>query len=91
MQAAQLQEFTLRAQVQRPAEIIRAATSNAARLLRMDGQVGTLAPGSHADLLILDGDPLADLGVLTSPRERLSHVIKAGVVTSVADAPAGTT
>jgi imidazolonepropionase-like amidohydrolase len=84
MQTAQLQEFSLRAQVQRPADIIRSATSTAARLLRMDGQIGTLAPGSHADLLIIDGNPLTDIAVLTSPQERLRHVIMAGVAISIA-------
>ena len=36
--------------------------------------IGTLAPGKLADLLVLDGDPTADLGVLESPRQ----VIKGG-------------
>jgi imidazolonepropionase-like amidohydrolase len=84
MQGAQLDEFTIRAQVQPPADIIRSATSTAARLLRMDGQIGTLASGSHADLLVLSGDPLTKLGVLTSPSEYLRYVIKAGQITGVA-------
>jgi imidazolonepropionase-like amidohydrolase len=84
MQAAQLREFTLRAQVQRPAEIIQAATSTAARLLGMSGEIGTLAPGSHADLLVVTGDPLADIAVLTSPQDYLRWVIKGGKVVSPA-------
>ncbi|KUN29319.1 peptidase M38 [Streptomyces antibioticus] len=74
----QLDEFTLRAQVQPPADLIRSATTTAARLLRMEGQVGTLAVGAHADLLVVDGNPLADISVLTRPQECLTHVIKAG-------------
>ncbi|GAA2750775.1 amidohydrolase family protein [Kitasatospora cinereorecta] len=77
---AQLEEFTLRAQVQPAADIIRSATTTAARLLRMEGEIGTLAPGAHADLLVVDGDPLADLTVLTRPDKHLKHVIKAGAV-----------
>ncbi|MFD9572780.1 amidohydrolase family protein [Streptomyces sp. NPDC059982] len=80
LHSAQLEEFTLRAQVQPAADVIRSATSTAARLLRMEGEIGTLAPGAHADLLVVDGDPLADLTVLTQPRRHLRHVVKAGAV-----------
>ncbi|MFD7554820.1 amidohydrolase family protein [Streptomyces sp. NPDC059835] len=80
LHSAQLEEFTLRAQVQPAADVIRSATSTAARLLRMEGEIGTLAPGAHADLLVIDGDPLADLTALTNPQRHLRHVVKAGTV-----------
>ncbi|MFI9388271.1 amidohydrolase family protein [Kutzneria sp. NPDC052558] len=80
LQAAQLSEFTLRAEVQPAADILRSATSTAARLLGMAGQIGTLAVGAHADLLVVDGDPLADISVLTRPESALRHVVKAGQV-----------
>ncbi|MFI6811553.1 amidohydrolase family protein [Nonomuraea sp. NPDC050328] len=82
MRVAQLQEFTLRARVQPAAAVLRSATSTAARLLGQEGRLGTLAPGAHADLLVLDGDPLADLSVLTRPERHLRHVIQAGAVVS---------
>lgn len=78
MQLAQLEEFTLRAKVQPPLDIIRAATVNAARLLGLAGEIGTLEPGAHADLIVIDGDPLTDIGVLTDPDRYLRHVIKGG-------------
>lgn len=78
MHSHQLAEFTPRAQVQPNADLIRSATTTAARLLRMEGQVGTLSPGAHADLLVVDGNPLEDISVLTKPQEYLKHVIKAG-------------
>jgi imidazolonepropionase-like amidohydrolase len=84
MQQAQLQELTLRAQVQPPVEIIRAATCNAARLLGMAGQLGTLQPGALADLLVVRGNPLADIGILASPEENLRFVVKGGTVTTIA-------
>jgi imidazolonepropionase-like amidohydrolase len=84
MQDAQLQEFTLRAQVQKPAEIIQAATCDAARLLGMAGQLGTLKPTALADLLVIQGKPLADIGALTRPEENLRFVIKGGAVTAIA-------
>jgi len=85
LQAAQLDEFRLRAEVQAPIDIIRAATSTAARLLKLDGVIGTLAPGAQADLLVLDGNPLQDIAVLTAPERRLRYVLRAGVPIAVAD------
>jgi imidazolonepropionase-like amidohydrolase len=46
---------------------IQAATSSAARLLGLDDEVGSIEVGKAADLLLVDGDPLADLGVLARP------------------------
>jgi imidazolonepropionase-like amidohydrolase len=80
LQSAQLEEFTLRAQVQPPADILRAATTTAARLLRMEGEIGTLTVGARADLLVVDGNPLDDIRVLTRPEQHLRHVVKAGTV-----------
>lgn len=88
LQAAQLDEFRLRAQVQAPIDIIRAATSNAARLLKLDGVIGTLALGSAADLLVIDGNPLDDITVLTAPERYLRYVIRAGVPIAVAESEA---
>ncbi len=42
-----------------PIQAIRSATSEAAKAMRMEGQVGTLAPGAWGDLIAVDGDPLA--------------------------------
>jgi imidazolonepropionase-like amidohydrolase len=44
-----------------------AATSSAARLLRMDHQIGSVAEGKLADLLLVAGDPLADIGAMRRP------------------------
>ncbi len=42
----------------KPADVLRAATLNAARALGMEGQIGTLAPGAWADLAVLEENPL---------------------------------
>ena len=55
--ARQNEEFALRARALPAIDILRAATTIAARLLRMEGQIGTLAPGAHADLIVVDGKP----------------------------------
>ncbi|HWE63541.1 MAG TPA: amidohydrolase family protein [Chloroflexota bacterium] len=80
MQEDQLTEFTLRAQVQSPPDIIRSATTTAARLLRMEGQVGVIAPRASADLLLIDGDPLRDIGVLTDPDRTLKLIMSRGQI-----------
>jgi imidazolonepropionase-like amidohydrolase len=58
-------------------QAIVASTRVAAELLRLDEQTGTVAAGKLADLLVVDGDPLADLGILAQP-DRLALVVKAG-------------
>ena len=62
----------------RPIEIIRSATTIAAQILRLEGKVGTLAPGAFADLLVVDGDPLKDLALLEDQGKHLSVIMKAG-------------
>lgn len=81
MHDEQLREFTLRRQVQPPTDILRSATTVAARLLRMEGQVGVVAPGASADLLVVEGDPLQDIAVLTDPQRRLKLVMARGRMT----------
>jgi imidazolonepropionase-like amidohydrolase len=44
-----------------PLEAITAATSSAARLLRQDGEWGTITTGKRADLVLLDADPIVDI------------------------------
>ena len=57
-----------------PMQAIQAATTEAAKALGKDGQLGTLAPGSFGDLVAVRGDPLQDIRVL----ERVEGVIKEG-------------
>jgi imidazolonepropionase-like amidohydrolase len=47
-----------------PLEAIHAATGMAARAIHREGQVGALAPGGLADLVVVDADPLADIRAL---------------------------
>lgn len=60
-----------------PMEAIVAATRNAAEALGLGQHTGTIEAGRWADLLVVDGDPLADLAVLQQP-ERLLAVFRDG-------------
>ncbi|MQA08358.1 MAG: amidohydrolase family protein [Pseudonocardiaceae bacterium] len=77
MHRHQLDEFRIRAEVQPPIDVIRSATVTAARLLGMAGRIGVIAPGAAADLVAVDGDPLADVAALTAGP---ALVMKAGTV-----------
>ncbi len=74
----QLEEFLIRSEVQPPADQIRAATTTAARLLQREGELGVIAPGALADLLVIDGNPLDDIRVLTTPEQTLRAIMKNG-------------
>ena len=80
MHRRQLTELTIRSEVQPAAAILRSATTVAARLLGLEGQVGVVAPGAFADLLVVDGNPLERLEVLTDPARHLRLVMAAGRV-----------
>ena len=58
------------------AEAIRAATEGSARALGLT-EIGTVEPAKLADLLVVDGDPLADVRVLTDP-DRIWLVLREG-------------
>lgn len=58
----------------RPLDAIAAATRNAARMLHLDGEIGTVEAGRRADLLVVDGDPVADVRSLRDVR----HVLRDG-------------
>jgi imidazolonepropionase-like amidohydrolase len=51
-----------------PMESLQVVTRNAARLLGLESEIGTIEPGRAADLLVLDDDPLTDA-------DHLGHVV----------------
>lgn len=51
-----------------PMDAIKSATSNAADLLEMKGEIGVIAPGAFADVVAVQGDPLANVDVLKNAR-----------------------
>ena len=71
-------EFALRARHLPPADVLRSATTLAARLCRLDGQIGIIEAGAQADLLVVDGNPLADFSVLEGQGARMPAIMQAG-------------
>ena len=61
----------------RPADALQSATRIAAENLGIADVAGTIEPGKLADLIVLDGDPLDDIGLLSSP-ERVVAVWRSG-------------
>ena len=62
-------EFELMVKYGMPASAaLKAATMNAATLLGVDKEVGSIEPGKAADLIAVAGDPLADITTLKSVR-----------------------
>ncbi len=71
-------ELTLRAEVESTHDVITAATKTNAGLLGRD-DLGVIAPGALADILIVDGNPLRDLSVFDEKGRNLPAIMKGGV------------
>lgn len=76
----QSEEFAIRGRYLPADAVIRSATVDAAKVLRMEGEIGVIAPGAHADLVVVDGNPLDDLGLLASGGDHLSLILQGGKV-----------
>ena len=73
-----------------PMDALVAATRHGGAIMRMPGQLGEVREGQLADLLLVDGDPLADLGILLD-RKRLLAIMKDGVFHKAPDVEAART
>jgi imidazolonepropionase-like amidohydrolase len=80
MHRHQNEQFRLLGKVQPAIDAIRSATTTAAQLLGREGEIGVVAPGSDADMLVLSADPLADIAVLADIADHLDVLIQDGRV-----------
>jgi len=46
----------------------------------MSGQIECVKPGAHADLLVVDGDPLKDISLLAADGQKLSLILRGGEI-----------
>lgn len=80
-------EFRFRSEWFSPVEILNQATSKSAELLQLSGErnpypgkIGVIEEGAYADILLIDGNPLKDIEVLTKPDENLDLIMKDGEI-----------
>ena len=78
-ETTELEELRVRSEVSGNLATLRAATSMNAEIMQLKGELGCVRKGALADLLVLDGDPLADINVLTRPQAHLERIIKGGI------------
>lgn len=81
------EEFVARTKWFTPAEVLRQATSVNAELMALSGKrnpypgkLGVIEEGAYADLLLINGDPLRDISILTKPEENLALIMKDGKI-----------
>jgi imidazolonepropionase-like amidohydrolase len=74
------EEFTLRREVFSAYEILRQATSVGAEILMLGGKLGCVSAGAYADLLLVDGNPLADIDLLAQNGQRIPFIMKNGSI-----------
>ncbi|WP_102108583.1 metal-dependent hydrolase family protein [Oceaniglobus roseus] len=78
MQTEQSGEFPLRGRYIPADAVIRSATVDAAKVLRMEGQIGSIVEGAHADIIAVEGNPLEDLTLLTNQGAHMPLILKGG-------------
>jgi imidazolonepropionase-like amidohydrolase len=80
MHRHQNEQFRLLGKVQPAIDAIRSATTTAAELLGRAGELGVIAPGADADMLVLSADPVEDVAVLADIADHLEHVVQDGAI-----------
>ncbi len=78
LQPEQSREFSIRSEVLSAHEIICQATSGNAEILGKSGELGIIAPGALADILVVDGNPLDDLMLLQDQGAHMAAIMKGG-------------
>jgi len=75
----QADELVLRSRVLGNAKVIQQATLIGAEILNQEGLLGEVVEGAHADLLLVDGNPLDNIELLTRP-DAMKVIINRGLV-----------
>ncbi|MET4806154.1 amidohydrolase family protein [Limibacillus sp. MBR-115] len=78
LHSQQSHEFVLKSEVLSAREVVKAATLTNAQLLGMNNDLGVIAPGALADLLLVEGDPYEDATILARPEQTLALIMQGG-------------
>ena len=78
LHAYQLTEFEIRAEALTTREVLLSATAGNAELLNRSEELGRIGVGALADLIVVDGNPLEEIGVLSGQGERIPLIVKDG-------------
>jgi imidazolonepropionase-like amidohydrolase len=73
-------ELKLRGEISPPIEVLRSATSIGAEILQKSGELGCIQPGALADILVLEGNPFADLGLFADADRNIPMIMKGGEI-----------
>lgn len=76
----QCREFEFRSEVFTPIEMLRQATSMGAEILMHEGRLGCIKPDAYADIIVVDGDPLKDIGLLCADGRHLDLIMRGGEI-----------
>ena len=79
-QEMKVREFSIKAEVMSPMEVIVSATRTNAELFEMSDRFGTIEPGKLADLIVVDGNPLEDISIFQDAKEKVVLVMKEGTI-----------
>ena len=74
----QSSEFRFRSEVDSPIDILRSATSINAEIMQRKGELGVIAPGAKADLIVIDGDPTEDITIFEKYQTHMPVIMKGG-------------
>jgi imidazolonepropionase-like amidohydrolase len=80
LHGSETQELLLRSEADGALSALRSATAINARILQLDGEIGRVAAGYGADLLLVAGDPISDIGLLTPERGGIAAIVRGGKV-----------
>ena len=79
LQDRQSQEFLIRSEVLAPVDVLPVRDLDQTRaLVQRSGELGTIAPGAVADILVVDATPLGDLGLLQEQGRHIPVIMKDG-------------
>jgi imidazolonepropionase-like amidohydrolase len=76
----QCREFDIRREVFTPLDMLRQATSTGAEILMHGDRLGCVKADAYADLIVVNGDPLTDIGLLSANGQKLDLIMRDGEI-----------